>query len=175
MNNSPQTGSSLTCPYRKSNRERADDAVRPESESTRYCRPFAGVGTVVPLCTTISECGSDCSTKRNSSGRGASPSLRTPPGGRGIPDELSRSVAQHDRFATASVARSDGHGFPALECVGCTQDRMNRRGPGSDAPWCFVPRESFSYLTGDPFSGRVGGHRNPDHLPAQVAENHQTI
>ena len=42
-----------------------------------------------------------------------------------------------DRFATASVARSDGHGFPSRERVGHTPDRKSHRGRESDA---VVPR-----------------------------------
>ena len=120
------------CHYRKLKLEQTDDGDRPRSEARRYCRPFGGVGKAESSCLALGECGRGCNTKGNSSGRGATPPLRTLRRDRGILDELSRSVARHDRFATASAARSDDHGFPSLECVGCMPHRKSRPGPGAD-------------------------------------------
>ena len=127
------TNLSRYCRYRELKPEHIDDGAHPGSESTRYYQPFAGVGKAERSCSTINGCGPDCSRRRSSSRGDASLPLRTPPCDRGIPDELSRSVARHDRFATASVARSDGHGFPSRERVGHTPDRMSHRGRESDA------------------------------------------
>jgi len=70
---------------------------------------------------TIDECGPDCSTRRISSS-GAANLLCEHYQQRAIPGELSRSVPRHDRFATASVARSDSHRFPLCARVGHTPD-----------------------------------------------------
>ena len=42
-------------------------------------------------------------------------------------------------------------------------------------PWRFIPRECLSYLSSDPFGGRIGGDTYSDQPPSQVAENHQTV
>ncbi|MGD0075189.1 MAG: hypothetical protein ABSD31_12755 [Candidatus Binataceae bacterium] len=40
---------------------------------------------------------------------------------------------------------------------------------------CFVRGESFGYLIGDPFSGRIGRHPNSDQSFARVTKNYQRI
>ena len=39
----------------------------------------------------------------------------------------------------------------------------------------FVPGKGFSYLTGDPLGGRIGGRADPDQFPSQMTDDHEAI
>src|SRR5215469_8939957 len=41
--------------------------------------------------------------------------------------------------------------------------------------WCFIPRESLGYVSGDPFGGRMSRDIKPYQSPPLMTQDHQTI